>query len=86
MTVRVACLVPFCGRTSARRWAEWLCGDHYRLVDGDLKRLRIRNRRRWTAIVASDGAPSRRLRCETIERAIWSRMKRQAIERAAGLA
>lgn len=73
---RTGCVVPFCRRTSTLFPSEWICGDHWRLVDRSLKMFRTkrlkaaqRNRKRW----------------ERLERATWRRMKRQAIERALGL-
>jgi hypothetical protein len=34
--------VPFCRRTSTHFKNEWLCGDHWRLVDRQLKRFRTK--------------------------------------------
>lgn len=79
---RSSCCVPFCRRTSTLFRDEWICGEHWRLVDRDLKRLRTRlmgrfKRRRQTMAV--------RRAWFRIEQATWRRMKRQAIERATGI-
>ena len=39
---RSNCCVPFCRRTSTLFRGEWLCGDHWRLVDRSLKTFRTR--------------------------------------------
>lgn len=73
---RLPCAVPYCRRGSTRfppGW-EFLCGIHWRLVDKALKRLRTKARRK------REGARYNRL-----EALIWRKMKRQAIERAAGI-
>lgn len=92
-TKRLLCCVPFCRRTRADDgdFVEWMCGDHYRLVDRRLKTLRSRIRRRCEKIVR--GADYRRgwvhlrvTRAHHTDNLLWDRMKRQAIERAAGIA
>lgn len=83
MTDRVSCCAPFCNRTVRRDKlaygaSEWICQTHYRLVDIKLKRqrsaLRRRNikRKEWERYVKTDDR-------------MWLRIKRQAIERAAGI-
>lgn len=46
MPDRLTCIVPFCRRTRAAdrepRYAEWCCGDHWRLVPMKLRRFRTR--------------------------------------------
>lgn len=79
---RVACCVPGCGRTFKRQgdWTdeELMCGRHYRLADRTL-RLRARRIRklgrklRWPE------------RLVDLEWRMWSRIKRQANERALGI-
>lgn len=73
---RTACCVPFCRRTSTLFPHEWVCGDHWRLVDRSLKLVRTR------LLHGRRNLPQRRWR--KLEGLIWSRMKRQAIARAAG--
>lgn len=52
---RSSCCVPFCRRTTAAfpPGHEWVCGEHWRLVDRALKALRrkfrLRYERRWSA-------------------------------------
>lgn len=109
---RSRCCVPFCRRTSTRFPQEWVCGEHWRLVDRDLKRFRTKQLRKITRLierydaemcaaqakhtdgrgVTSDhddiwraawkGVHARR-RWRRLERAIWRKMKDQAITRAA---
>ena len=74
---RVPCAVPFCRRTRGLRRGderlppEWICGDHWRLVDRRLRRLKAKaeRRERWRLAAM-----------------LWLRCKRQAIERAFGIA
>lgn len=89
---RSRCCVPFCRRTSTRFPQEWLCADHWRLVDRDLKRFRTKRLkalyRAWEKLEAtvpgslSTAAAARRW--HRSEDLIWRRMKHQAITRAAG--
>lgn len=83
---RSSCCVPFCRRTTTTfpPGHEWLCADHWRLVDRSLKLSRTRLVRRFKR----RGWFEDRRRWPTVNRAldgIWRRMKRQAIERAAGM-
>lgn len=82
MVTRLPCLVPFCRRTRGDRkndplrpGLEWICAEHWRLVDRSLKLKRRRLRRRH-----GDSPCGRRL-----DHWIWKRMKAQAIERAGGI-
>lgn len=84
-----ACCVPFCRRTSTLFKDEWLCADHWRLVDPQLKRLRTRLIRRWRLRYERTLPDSRARYVAAVvwrrgDYAIWRRMKAQAIERAAG--
>lgn len=87
MTARLPCCVPFCRRSTARtEFSEWLCGDHWRLVDRRRRRVYGRYMRQWRrygpeARVHIDGRVFR----AAADR-IWRRLKREAIERAAGIA
>ena len=73
---RVKCLVPFCRCTRGARWAgdpggeEWICHRHWVATSKVW-------RRRYFLFV-------RRGRWELVAR-MWVRLKRQALERAAGL-
>jgi hypothetical protein len=91
--------MPGCRRWSRRFSDEWLCVDHWRLVPRDLKLLRTTLIRRWRrrlekteAIWRVEQALASRLAFTSVrapyrrgERAVWRRMKRAAIERAAGI-
>ena len=85
MKDRIPCLVPFCRRSAPlERFSlseEIMCGAHWRLVDRSLRRRDARLRRLL-----------RRARNEAVEdrvydllSRVWSRARRQAIERAAGI-
>lgn len=89
---RTACCVPFCRRTSTLFPKEWLCADHWRLVERRLKRFRTKRlnqlRGRWQKAYAEEPQSKRATMARQAywraEALIWERMKRQAISRAAG--
>ena len=70
---RIPCLVPGCGcgATCYPPGNEIICVKHYRLVDKCLKRRRALFRRRGR---------------EDLADRMWVRIRRQAIERAMGIA
>lgn len=69
--LRVVCVVPGCRRShDGSRYAEFCCAKHWPLTDRKLRRLMFRARRRGDRQLAD--------RC-------WAKLKRQAIEHAAGL-
>lgn len=76
---RIGCCVPFCRRTrkNDQGWAEWICGDHWRAVPKAFRRVHGRYLRllRRGILPGATPATSR----------VWRRVKRAAIERAAGL-
>jgi hypothetical protein len=85
MKDRITCVVPFCRRTRGDRKGdpitpdmEWICGDHWRLVERNRRRAYGRHRRRWRRF-SPEGAEDR------ATWRLWSWLKRRAIERAAGL-
>lgn len=81
---RVGCCVPFCGRTRkspAGRFSEWICGDHWRLIDKERRRVWGRVHRRWRRF----GPASRETAPLVAYARLWAALKRQAIERAAGI-
>lgn len=112
MTTWTHCCVPGCRRRSSKFKEEWLCGDHWRLVDRRLKTFRTKRLRQlyrrwekadaacrareaeipgvkavdddllWSLAMARSRASRRWRRAEAL---IWTRMKGQAIERAAGI-
>jgi len=75
---RLHCCVPFCRHTTARtEFNEWLCGDHWRLVDLMHRRVYGRQAKRWRRYRLNDnGVAADRL---------WRWIKRKAIERAMGI-
>lgn len=98
------CCVPFCRRWSKRFETEWLCGEHWRLVDRGLKRFRTKRLKEIALLFEKidgilkatdqeaqpDQAAGLKVRLwhtsrrwHRLERATWSKMKKQAIERAA---
>lgn len=76
---RLGCCVPFCRHTTAA-WPEadeWICGDHWRLIDKANRQAYGRHAKRWRRFRSQDsGRAARRL---------WGWLKRHAIERAAGI-
>lgn len=46
MTAFTHCCVPGCRRRSSKFKSEWLCGDHWRLVDKRLKVYRTKRLKR----------------------------------------
>jgi hypothetical protein len=81
---RTGCIVPFCRRTTTMMEAEWICGTHWRLVDMGLRRLGGRLLRRWKRTGRWDDQRKWRVIGLAYE-GWWKRVKRQAIERAAGI-
>ena len=79
MSNRLSCCVPFCKRTTTRtEFDEWRCGVHWRLIDKDKRRVYGRHLRRWRRYGSTAYGPA--------AARIWSRLRGQAIQRAAGLA
>ncbi|WP_226576432.1 hypothetical protein [Acuticoccus sediminis] len=101
MTDRTPCAVPFCRRSrgirkgETRPAEEWICGDHWTLVSKHLRRRfakfsRLYRRRFgdvafWTFPA---GSPKRieAVKITRLWRESWERCKRQAVERAMGIA
>jgi hypothetical protein len=82
MTDRLQCAIPFCRRTTPRRGcAEWICGDHWRLIDPIHRRVYGRRRGRWRRYAPEDDQN----RVNALWR-LWCFLKRRATERAAGIA
>ncbi len=82
MSERIGCCVPFCRRTRQNvdpAYNEWICGDHWRLTDKIKRKVWGRINRRWRRFGPSSADPS-----PAYDR-VWNAMKRQAIERAAGI-
>jgi hypothetical protein len=75
---RLTCIVPFCRHTrkDADKFNEWICGDHWRLIEKKYRRVYGRRARRWRRFRTGGEAGAR----------LWAWMKRRAIERAAGIA
>ncbi len=78
MTERLGCCVPFCRRTTRRvEFAEWICGNHWRLVGKPQRQAYGRLMRHWRRYHRdTDGRRADRL---------WRRLKAIAIHRAMGL-
>lgn len=73
----IVCCVPFCGRRhrNVEGYGEWCCGPHFGLTDAMARKVYKRMLKRERP--GFDGVQSR-------DR-IWRRIKRQAVERAAGI-
>jgi len=69
----IRCCVPFCHRThrNVESYAEWCCSAHFGLTDAMARKIYRRMIRRGAAAASRDR--------------IWGRLRRQAIERAAGI-
>lgn len=83
MTDRIGCCIPFCRRTrknpgrDGRYASEWICGPHWQAVPKQRRRVYGRIKRAWRRFHhEEDGVRADR---------IWTRLKHQAIEAAAGL-
>jgi hypothetical protein len=75
---RVNCCIPFCRRTTAHtEFNEWICGKHWPSVRASRRRLYARYKRLRKA--------SGNTRYVGICAALWHALKREAIERAAGI-
>lgn len=76
---RIRCVVPHCNRTRVDDGAfdEWICGDHWRLVERMKRRVYGRIMKRWRRFRAPED--------DVVGRRIWSALKRLATERAAGI-
>jgi hypothetical protein len=90
MDGRLPCLVPGCRHTrKAGGHPEWICHDHWALVDRRLKLRRRevshRLRRRGELARTADSYEVLSDRAAWMMAMLWRRMKAQAIERAAGL-
>ena len=98
MVERLACCVPFCGRTTKADFSEWVCAEHWRMVPralraeyGGIKRKarKILARkplyREWWKLPA--GSSERFAALGLFHRLdrVWARCKAAAIEGAAGL-
>jgi len=72
MTGRIACLVPFCRRThrNYEGFRAWICGKHWAMTSRTWRRRLSLFRRRGRKDLADR---------------MFSRLARQAIERAAGI-
>ncbi|WP_119304981.1 hypothetical protein [Dongia deserti] len=81
---RIACVVPFCGRTRAGSGFEWICMIHWPMVDRALRRRLARCRR----LIKKAYRLGRAGVAEALARSFdqtWETCKAQAIERAAGI-
>jgi activating signal cointegrator 1 len=75
---RFACVVPFGRRTTVRAdFEEWICGDHWCLIDKVRRQVYGRHLRRWRRYGAAAYGPA--------AARSWRRMVEQAIQRAAGV-
>ena len=70
VTERTRCCVPFCERTTAKPYPEWICREHWRLVPRKTRfaYYRARNKERWGAAII-----------------IWRGIKRRVFEAAGGI-
>jgi hypothetical protein len=89
MSDRIPCCVPFCRRTASLAKfpdaGEIICGKHYRLSSAVLRRRFRKIRRRIERGPLKGDTMATLERLERLDLALWTRIKAQAIERAAGL-
>lgn len=81
---RMACVVPFCGRTHAGEGFEWVCPIHWPAVDRAARKRLARCRRlirKAYYLGRADVVAFLRARFEQH----WRECRDQAIERAAGI-
>lgn len=71
-TNRVRCLCPGCRRTTAKPFAEWICGVHWRSVPKAMRGRMFRFRRRAKRDPRWIGVADR----------MWERCKQRAIDEA----
>lgn len=82
MSRRVPCCVPFCRRTyrdDDGSCVEAICGKHFRLADKNL-RIKLTKCRRQVRTGKRSLERGRKL-----DDYLWGKIKKQAIERAAGI-
>lgn len=79
-TLKVSCCVVGCGRHGriAPPDDEWICADHWKLVDRELKQHYRRVRRKMNQF-------GRFQSLERLSHKLWVQLREQAIERAMGL-
>lgn len=94
---RIPCIVPFCGCTAdARKFpgdTEIICAKHWRLVSAETKAryrtVKRRKRNLWRIITDPRAArkPGKSIyyRAQDAVQKCWAQIKREAIERAAGI-
>ena len=85
MSERIQCCIPFCRRTMKQdgRTGEFMCGKHWRLAPLPMRQAFTR-KQKW---FRGESYRRRHLplhRCVSISE-MWRRIKRAAIERAAGI-
>jgi len=76
------CAVPFCPNDRKAHdgdMPEWLCRQHFKLVDWRVRRLHLRMVRYQHNGILS-------IASHRLMKVVWERCKRQAIEKAAGIA
>lgn len=85
------CLVPGCPHWTARypEGGEWICAEHWRLVPRHLKTTRTRLVNKYRRLGELELTPNhykpKTARCWRAILGVWRRMRRAALEGAAGL-
>lgn len=97
---KTTCAIIGCRRISTLFVGEWMCGNHWRMVDRALKTFRTRRLKQlyaaWEKVFAEYQAVQTKETWLRVKRAAdawdradgitWRRMKKQATERSLGLA
>ncbi|UWQ30236.1 hypothetical protein [Leisingera sp. M523] len=73
MADRTPCCIPFCGRTTEKPFAEWICQKHWSTTSKRWRGFYARRKRRWRKGDLTQGPKLARL---------WEKLKSQAMEGA----
>lgn len=71
MTNRTICCIPFCRRTTAEIYSEWICGRHWSMTSKRLRAVYHKRKRRYRKGDNGQGHKLSR---------IWEKLKHQAME------
>lgn len=95
--MRTPCCIPFCRRTTAHPFKEWICGDHWKLIPPRMKkrhrvaqRLAERAGERFNEQYSAqhgftDRQLARAVATARLASQIWTRCKAAAIEASGGI-
>lgn len=70
---RTPCCIPFCRRSTAETYDEWICGKHWPMTSKRLRAIYHKRKRRYRKGDNGQGPKLSR---------IWEKLKRQAMDGA----